>query len=210
MKHTRPSSVIAQLGLELTYDAKQTIKPKNGLLQMLEISPTTNTNIGLNMNTTPKDTTKRLVVFTDGACSNNGSARARAGYGVVWPHQRELDLSKRLPGHEQTNNRAEFMALIEAQSIADTIEPTQQEPLYVYTDSELLINSITKWLPGWKSHNWRKSNNKPVLNRDLLEKIDANPRPLVFKHVRAHTGRRDWESLHNEEADRLARNAITN
>lgn len=213
MKH-RQSSVIAQLGIELHYDTKPTnniqetkqfTKPKTGLFKMVEISqepPATAPT------TAPAPTDDRLVVFTDGACSNNGSARARAGYGVVWPHNRALDVSKRLPGHEQTNNRAEFMALIEAQAIADSIDPTGQKPLYVYTDSELLINSITKWLAGWKSRQWRKSDNKPVLNRDLLQRIDENPRPLVFKHVRAHTGRRDWESLYNEEADRLARGAI--
>jgi len=209
MKNTdklqRPTTVIAQLGLELTYETKETTKSKKGLFEILEISSGSAPNMIV-----PTGTVSRLVVFTDGACSNNGSARARAGYGVVWPDRRNLDVSKRLPGHEQTNNRAEFMALIEAQTIADTIEPTQQEPLYVYTDSELLINSITKWLPKWTSNNWRKSDKKPVLNRDLLERIDGNPRPLVFKHVRAHTGRRDWESLHNQEADRLARNAITN
>lgn len=101
------------------------------------------------------------------------------------------------------------MALIEAQQIADRLDPTQQKPLYIYTDSELLIHSITKWLPGWKSHNWKKSNKKPVLNRDLLQRIDENPRPLIFHHVRSHTGKKDWESIHNEEADRLARAAVT-
>jgi ribonuclease HI len=150
----------------------------------------------------------QLVVFTDGACSNNGSVRAKAGYGVVWPNNRDFDVSKRLYGSEQTNNRAEFMALIEAQTIADVIDPKQEKPLYVYTDSELLINSITKWLSGWKKNDWKKSNRKPVLNQDLLKKIDSNPRPLIFKHVRAHTGRKDWESIYNNEADRLAREGL--
>jgi ribonuclease HI len=100
------------------------------------------------------------------------------------------------------------MALIEAQTIADVIDPKQEKPLYVYTDSELLINSITKWLSGWKKNDWKKSNRKPVLNQDLLKKIDSNPRPLIFKHVRAHTGRKDWESIYNNEADRLAREGL--
>jgi ribonuclease HI len=98
---------------------------------------------------------------------------------------------------------------MEAQKIADRIDPSRERPLYVYTDSELLINSVTKWLPGWKRNDWKKSNRKPVLNQDLLKGIDANPRPLIFKHVRAHTGRRDWESMYNEEADRLARSTIS-
>jgi ribonuclease HI len=166
------------------------------------------TVINHTISTTTSICEDRLIVFTDGACSNNGSSRARAGYGVVWPYNHKFNVSKRLQGSEQTNNRAEFTALIEAQKIADKIDPTHEKPLYVYTDSELLINSITKWLPGWKRNDWKKSDKKPVLNQDLLKEIDGNPRPLVFKHVRAHTGRQDWESIHNEEADCLARDAI--
>lgn len=193
MKRT---SVLHQLGLQL---------PTKGLFRFLQMPvPSLPATRG---GSPPASASDRLVVFTDGACRHNGTVRARAGYGVVWPHDRRLDVSKRLPGSEQTNNRAEFMALIEAQQVADWLDPTQQKPLYVYTDSELLINSITKWLPGWKAQNWRKSNKKPVLNRDLLERIDGNPRPLIFRHVRAHTGKRDWESIHNDEADRLARAA---
>lgn len=151
---------------------------------------------------------EKLVVFTDGACSHNGTKHAKAGYAVVWPYNRDLDSSKRLIGMDQTNNRAEYSALIEAQQIADTIDPSGQKPLYVYTDSQLLINSITKWLPDWKKNNWKKSDKKPVLNQDLLKKIDTNDRPIVFKHVRAHTGRNDWESTYNNEADKLARESI--
>ncbi len=215
----RPTSVIQQLGINL-----QDTNAKLNLLDILKskskMEPEAYSVDFVSSVCVPtyvhKDTPNiitnrcddRLVVFTDGACSNNGSSRARAGYGVVWPYNRMLDVSKRLQGAEQTNNRAEFTALIEAQKIADKIDPTQEKPLYIYTDSELLVNSITKWLPGWKRNNWKKSDKKPVLNQDLLKEIDGNPRPLVFKHVRAHTGRQDWESIHNDEADRLARDAV--
>ena len=202
----RPRSVIEQLGIVM-HDKPSVL----GILQGVEQAHHDGAECHEQIKEHPDATSckeERLIVFTDGACSNNGSSRARAGYAVVWPYDRRLDTSKRLQGGEQTNNRAEFSALIEAQRIADTIDPGQQKPLYVYTDSELLINSITKWLPGWKRNNWKKSDKKPVLNQDLLREIDKNPRPLVFKHVRAHTGRKDWESLHNHEADRLARDAL--
>lgn len=150
---------------------------------------------------------ERLIVFTDGACLGNGKKYAKAGYAVVWPYHSKYNIGKRLIGPEQTNNRAEFSALIEAQQIADRIDPTHQKPLYVYTDSQLLINSITKWMPDWKKNNWKKADKKPVLNQDLLKKIDDNQRPLIFKHVRAHTGKKDWESIFNHEVDRLARDA---
>jgi ribonuclease HI len=194
-------SVIDQLGI--------VDNQPRGLYQMIEITQEPVVAIATAPAPDISQQEDRLVVFTDGACSCNGSRHARAGYAVVWPNRRSLDTCKRLTGLEQTNNRAEFMALLEAQKIADRIDPSRERPLYVYTDSELLINSVTKWLPGWKRNDWKKSNRKPVLNQDLLKGIDANPRPLIFKHVRAHTGRRDWESMYNEEADRLARSTIS-
>lgn len=192
-------NVLTQLGIQT--NTTQVKQPSSSLLNMLA------THDEINSVSTENKTTK-LIVFTDGACSHNGSKFAKAGYAVVWPHCQEFNTSKRLIGSDQTNNRAEFSALIEAQQIADRLDLSRQQPLYVYTDSQLLINSITKWLPDWKKNNWKKADKKPVLNQDLLKKIDENPRPLIFTHVRAHTGKRDWESIHNEEADRLAREAI--
>ncbi|QIG60033.1 ribonuclease H domain-containing protein [Dishui Lake large algae virus 1] len=213
-------SVLDQLGITISC----TINQQTGLIDMLATNNRSSSSPSASSTTCSdcsgvftaqnhsqnhsQNDNDKLIVFTDGACSNNGTSRAKAGYAVVWPNNRSLDTYHRLNGHEQTNNRAEYSALIEAQSIADKIEPTMQKPLYIYTDSELLVNSITKWLPGWKRNGWKKADKKPVLNQDLLKKIDENPRPLIFKHVRAHTGRSDWESIYNSEADRLARHAI--
>lgn len=191
-------SVLEQLGI----DTKTAKNQSQNLMKMIQIQQMANINTNENMDT------ERLIVFTDGACSQNGSKFAKAGYAVVWPYRSELNIKKRLIGFEQTNNRAEYSALIEAQKIADQIDRTQQKPLYVYTDSQLLIDSITKWLSGWKKNGWKKADKKPVLNQDLLKQIDDNPRPLIFKHVRAHTGRKDWESINNDLVDRLAREAI--
>lgn len=189
-------NVLEQLGIK----EKTTKIQSQNLMKMIQSQENTNTNTGTN--------TERLIVFTDGACSQNGSKFAKAGYAVVWPYHSEWNVKKRLIGFEQTNNRAEYTALIEAQKIADQIDLTQQKPLYVYTDSQLLIDSITKWLSGWKKNGWKKADKKPVLNQDLLKQIDDNPRTLIFKHVRAHTGKKDWESIQNELADRFAREAI--
>jgi ribonuclease HI len=191
------SNVLSQLGIN--------IEPKIKISKLFDIHTVTEENVPT---TNEFKSDNKLIVFTDGACSQNGTRHAKAGYAVVWPYNRELDTNKRLIGIDQTNNRAEYSALIEAQNIADYVDPSQQKPLYVYTDSQLLISSVTKWMADWKKNNWIKSDKKPVLNQDLLKKIDSNPRPLIFKHVRAHTGKRDWESIYNNEADRLAREAI--
>lgn len=151
----------------------------------------------------------KLVVFTDGSCMNNGRHNARAGYAVVWPNHQEFTKGYALQGEAQTNNRAEYSGCIEALRIADIIDPSKEQTLHIYTDSMLLINSITKWLQGWKSRNWVKADGHDVLNRDLLEIIDRymKYRRIRWTHVRAHTGKANWESKWNDVADKLAREA---
>ena len=43
------------------------------------------------------------MVFTDGACPNNGKAGARAGIGVWWNYGHKLNVSERIKGEKQTN-----------------------------------------------------------------------------------------------------------
>ena len=53
------------------------------------------------------------------------------------------------------------------------------------TDSQLMLNSMTKWLPGWKKKGWKTSAGQPVKNQDLLTALDAE----VKRHARcAGTG----------------------
>lgn len=43
----------------------------------------------------------------------------------------------------------------------------------VHTDSEFLVNAMTKWLQNWKKDNWRKANSdEMVTNRDKLVDLD--------------------------------------
>ena len=75
-----------------------------------------------------------LVVFTDGACSNNGKMNAIAGYSVVWPDHPNYTHSSKLDSSDiQTNNRAEYTGLIQALRIANEIDPTLSKKLYIYT-----------------------------------------------------------------------------
>lgn len=100
-----------------------------------------------------------------------------------------------------TNNMGELKAVL------DLFEATASRPeakLRVYCDSQYVINSLTKWMPGWKKKGWKKSDGKPVLNRDLLEALDAAlaGRDYEFVWVKGHTG----HEL-NEKADSLANGA---
>ena len=100
-----------------------------------------------------------------------------------------------------TNNMGELKAVL------DLFEATASRPeakLRVYCDSQYVINSLTKWMPGWKKKGWKKSDGKPVLNRDLLEALDnaLTGRDYEFIWVKGHAG----HEL-NEKADSLANGA---
>lgn len=100
-----------------------------------------------------------------------------------------------------TNNQGELMAVI------DLLHATAHragEHLHVQCDSQYVINSVTQWMPGWKRRGWRKSDGKPVLNRELLEELDRalTNREVTFEWVRGHDG----HPL-NEAADQRARAA---
>ena len=73
-------------------------------------------------------------------------------------------------------------------------------------DSQYVINSVTKWMSGWKKRGWRKSDKSPVLNADLMQAIDEaiSGRKVSFEWVRGHSG----HPL-NEAADDKARAAAT-
>ena len=53
-----------------------------------------------------------IKVFTDGACSMNGSVNAKAGIGVFFGKDDKRNISKRIIG-KQTNNTAGLSAVIE-------------------------------------------------------------------------------------------------
>lgn len=96
-----------------------------------------------------------------------------------------------------TNNMGELTAVLDLlQQSAGT-----DEELLIYCDSVYAINSITKWMPGWKRKGWRKGDGKPVQNVEIMKQLDAamQGRRVRFEWVKGHSG----HDL-NTEADRLA------
>ena len=97
-----------------------------------------------------------------------------------------------------TNNQGELKAVLELFRATEHLD----DDLLVLCDSQYVINSVTKWSPGWKAKGWRKADGKPVMNVELLKELDA-----------ALTGRRyrfEWVKGHanhplNEAADARAR-----
>ena len=68
-----------------------------------------------------------------------------------------------------TNNMGELMAVL------DLLQQTAHvdDELHVYCDSTYVINTITKWMAGWKRKGWKKGDGKPVMNLELMQALDA-------------------------------------
>ncbi|MDN5900129.1 MAG: ribonuclease HI family protein [Brachybacterium sp.] len=102
-----------------------------------------------------------------------------------------------------TNNMGELKAVL------DLLEATAvdaDQHLHVLCDSQYVINSVTKWMPGWKRKGWRKKDGKPVMNVELLKDIDRAlaGRSVEFEWVKGHSGH-----AMNEAADVRANAAAT-
>jgi ribonuclease HI len=85
-----------------------------------------------------------------------------------------------------TNNQGELKAVLELFRATAHVD----DDLLILCDSQYVINSVTKWMPGWKKKGWRKSDGKPVLNIELLKELDAaiTDRRYRFEWVRGHVG----------------------
>lgn len=136
-----------------------------------------------------------IVAAADGSALSNPGPAGWAWYvdddtwaAGGWPHG--------------TNNQGELMAVI------DLLESTagESDDLRILCDSQYVINAVTKWMPGWKRKGWRKADGSPVMNLELLRRLDAAlaGRDYAFEWVRGHNG----HAL-NEAADERARGAAT-
>lgn len=99
-----------------------------------------------------------------------------------------------------TNNQGELTAVLELLRAT----AGEDEALHIECDSRYVIDSVTKWMPGWKRKGWRKADGKPVLNREILEALDHElaGRTVTFEWVKGHAGH-----PRNEAADERANGA---
>jgi ribonuclease HI len=58
------------------------------------------------------------------------------------------------------------------------------DKLVIETDSQFVINCVTKWMSKWKRNGWKLSDGKPVINREDLENLTAAMDEMEIKWVR--------------------------
>ena len=143
-------------------------------------------------------------IYTDGGCTMNGSSDAKAGIGVFYGNGDVRNISMRLPGSKQSNNRAELLA-----ALLGVLGTDPKQKRTIYTDSQYTIKAVTKWFPSWEkeiSRERERNGFEKSQNWDLIHLLYTalKDRPLVkLVYVPAHTG-----VPGNEGADQLATAAI--
>lgn len=161
---------------------------------------------------------RQFLIYTDGACLDNGSVNPRAGCSFVFrPSTQQpqglgyvrFPLENEGPTgevHSQTSNRAELRAVIAA--LRFRFWPGEGfNSLVIATDSEYVVEGVTSWVRGWLRRGWRTSAAAAVKNRDLwecllgeIERWDGNGMQVKFWRIP-----RDW----NTDADYHARCAAS-
>ena len=139
-----------------------------------------------------KISNKKVVIYTDGACSGNPGPGGWGAY-LEYNHHK-----KKIFGYElnTTNNRMELLAAIKA------IEAIKAPcDIDLYTDSVYLRSGITTWIHNWIKNNWRTSNKGLVKNVDLWQNLYmlVNQNKVNWYWVKGHS-----DNEGNDMADALA------
>jgi ribonuclease HI len=149
---------------------------------------------------------KKIIVYTDGSCINVGKKNAIAGIGVYFGENDKRNTSKRVIG-KQTNNIAELSAILEVSKILMK-EFKKGISIEICTDSVYSIRCCTTYGKKQDKVGWTKD----IPNKELVKKVyniyKKYPN-VTFRHVKAHTGKTDIDSIGNDNADRLAKEATT-
>lgn len=140
---------------------------------------------------------KKVLIYTDGACSGNPGD---GGWGAILKYGEH---EKEISGFEEntTNNRMELTAAIEALKCLKG--PCEVE---LCSDSAYLVNGFTRgWVSSWKLNGWKNSSNDAVKNVELWEKLDHLSRvhKITWIKVKGHA-----DNEYNNRCDKLATGEI--
>jgi ribonuclease HI len=135
-----------------------------------------------------------ILIWTDGACRGNPGPGGWAAIVVPFDGGPSQELSGGAP--HTTNNRMEYTAALEGLRALPA-----RSRVCIVTDSKLLLDSMTKWIHGWKRKGFKTAAGAPVKNQDLVMALEAE--------LARHTVRWQWVRGHadselNNRADALA------
>jgi len=141
-----------------------------------------------------------LHIFTDGSLKNSINR-----YAYLIP---QLDIEFSMTLENSTNNRNEFMAILDSLILVDTYSYyIGYKKVLIVSDSEYCIKSITEYSKKWfdSALNIIDNTKKNLdLVKSILESIAKIPIPVEFIKVKSHTNNNDSLSKYNAIVDRLA------
>lgn len=140
---------------------------------------------------------KEVIIYTDGACSNNPGIGGWGAILMYGEHTREISGF----AEETTNNRMELQAAIEALSLLKM--PCK---VSLHSDSAYLCNAFNNgWIWNWLKNGWKTAAKKAVENRELWESLlmFSKQHRITWIKVKGHA-----DNPYNNRCDELARAAI--
>lgn len=142
---------------------------------------------------------KVIEIYTDGSHKNDCSISSCIILKENSLFAKEVSLVR-----GGTNNFAELRSVEIALKIVRK-HRLCSENIHLYTDSQLVYNTFTKWIDAWEERGFKKSSGKPVANVSLIKSIKDLMKSCTihFHWVRSHNGNK-W----NEEADKLCNHLI--
>jgi len=156
-------------------------KPPQPTSSPVELFPSTPVGRHQTVRFVHRNDRSRVLVYVDGACSNNGQSEPRAGWAVVCgpsdpgegsgPHVVSGRLEDTGPFGDSstaTSNRAELRAAIAALRLCDW-RSAGFDSIVIATDSSYVVNGATGWVKGWVRNGWKTRTDGDVKNRDLWE-----------------------------------------
>ena len=152
-----------------------------------------------------------VTIYTDGACGPTNPGPG--GYAAIIMYDKieeVMTVSKVVQGNqdllfgggaETTNNRMELAgAIVALEALKKPCE------VFLYTDSKYVLKGITEWIKIWKTREWKKSNGKPVENKDLWERLDraTKSHTISWTWVKGHSDDESEHSFWNSFVDMVA------
>lgn len=159
-------------------------------------------------NYNPKINKDKFIVYTDGACPNNGSDKAKSSIGIHFSEKNPVkipDVGRPLIMQQHSNNYAEMMAIHECLALIKG--NNINIPIELYTDSSYCRLILLEWYEKWVRNNLLKNKK----NLEIIEKtynLYKTFKDIKIIHVPSHTKNNDEHSYGNHIADQLARNSI--
>ncbi len=147
---------------------------------------------------------KTIEIYTDGSCLGNQNAGGQKGgwaallilkNGSVVQHEKMISGCSK----STTNNQMEITAVIKA--LQELKDSAKNYKIIIYSDSQYVINGLTKWRESWEYRNFRGVKNEDLW-KELIKEFDRYKPEL--KHVKAHNGHPE-----NERVDKEAREKAT-